>query len=90
MRSDFSLRPRSEPAITFPLCALSFKVIIHAHELVESQKLINVLHGLSLLAGDRKAAKRDELKARYQGAQIKQLRLFDSTDFALSRWHLFL
>lgn len=42
-------------------------------ELAESQKLINALHGLSLLVGDRKAAKLEELKARYAGTQVEQL-----------------
>lgn len=42
-------------------------------ELAESQKLINALHGLSLLVGDRKAAKLEELKVRYAGTQIEQL-----------------
>lgn len=48
-------------------------------ELAESQKLINALHGLSLLVGDRKAAKLEELKVRYAGTQIERLleRLFD-------------
>lgn len=42
-------------------------------EVAESQKLINALHGFSLLIGDRKAAKLEELKARYKGTQIEQL-----------------
>jgi serine/threonine protein phosphatase 1 len=48
-------------------------------ELVESQRLINALHGLSLLVGDRKAAKLEELKVRYAGTQIERLleSLFD-------------
>jgi serine/threonine protein phosphatase 1 len=48
-------------------------------ELGESQWLINTLYGISLLVGDRKAAKLEELKARYGGTQIERLlrRLFD-------------
>jgi len=44
----------------------------------ESEKLINALHGLSLLTGERRGAKLDELKARYSGTQMEQLlqRLF--------------
>ncbi|MCQ9136812.1 hypothetical protein, partial [Streptomyces hilarionis] len=35
------------------------------NEDAESEKLINALHGLSLLTGERRGAKLDELKARY-------------------------
>ncbi|MNR44672.1 hypothetical protein D3C85_1634430 [compost metagenome] len=42
-------------------------------ELADSQQLINALHGISLLTGERKAAKFEELKARYEGTQIEQL-----------------
>lgn len=47
-------------------------------EVAESQKLLNALHGLSLLTGERRAAKLDELAARYRGTQTEQLlqRLF--------------
>ncbi|QKG67046.1 metallophosphoesterase [Pseudomonas sp. B14-6] len=48
-------------------------------EIAEPQRFINSLHGLSLLAGDRRAAKLEELKTRYEGTQIEQLlgRLLD-------------
>lgn len=48
-------------------------------DLVESQRFINVLHGLSFLSGDRKKAKLEEIRARYAGTQIGMLleRLFD-------------
>ena len=42
-------------------------------ELADSQRLINALHGVSLLVGDRRSAKVDELKTRYAGTQIEQL-----------------
>lgn len=44
----------------------------------ESEKLINALHGLSFLTGERRVAKLDELKAKYSGTQTEQLleRLF--------------
>jgi len=42
-------------------------------ELTDSQQLINALHGINLLTGERKAAKLEELKARYEGTQIEQL-----------------
>jgi serine/threonine protein phosphatase 1 len=42
-------------------------------ELTDSQQLTNALHGISLLTGERKAAKLEELKARYEGTQIEQL-----------------
>lgn len=44
----------------------------------ESRRLINALHGLSLLTGERRAAKLDDLTARYRGTQTGQLlqRLF--------------
>jgi serine/threonine protein phosphatase 1 len=42
-------------------------------ELADSHKLINALHGISLLTGERKAAKLEELKARYAGTQIEML-----------------
>ena len=42
-------------------------------------RFINSLHGLSLLNGARRAAKLEELNARYEGTQIEKLleRLFD-------------
>lgn len=42
-------------------------------ELSDSHKLINALHGISLLTGERKAAKLEELKGRYEGTQIEKL-----------------
>jgi serine/threonine protein phosphatase 1 len=42
-------------------------------ELADSHKLINALHGISLLTGERKAAKLEELKVRYEGTQIEKL-----------------
>jgi serine/threonine protein phosphatase 1 len=47
-------------------------------DLADSHKLINALHGLSLITGERKAAKLEELKSRYAGTQIEKLleRLF--------------
>jgi serine/threonine protein phosphatase 1 len=42
-------------------------------EIEGSQKLLNELHGLSLLTGDRKALKLAELKLRYEGTQIERL-----------------
>lgn len=42
-------------------------------EIAEPQRFINALHGLSLLVGDRKAAKLEELKARYEGTRIGEL-----------------
>lgn len=42
-------------------------------EIGESQKFVNALHGVSLLTGDRKAAKFEELKARYAGTQLGEL-----------------
>jgi serine/threonine protein phosphatase 1 len=47
-------------------------------EISEHQELINALHGLSLVTGDRRADKLKELKARYAGTQIELLltRLF--------------
>lgn len=47
-------------------------------ELADTHKFINALHGLSLMTGERKAAKLEELKARYAGTQIEKLleRLF--------------
>lgn len=47
-------------------------------EHAESQRLINALHGLSLLTDERRAAKLDELTARYRGTQTEKLlqRLF--------------
>lgn len=49
-------------------------------EIEASQKLVNALHGLSLIRGDQRTAKLDELKSRYEGTQIEGLlnRLFDS------------
>jgi serine/threonine protein phosphatase 1 len=48
-------------------------------EVSEHQELVNALHGLSLVTGDRRAAKLEDLKARYKGTQIESLlvRLFD-------------
>lgn len=48
-------------------------------EIEASQKLVNALHGLSLIRGDQRTAKLDELKSRYEGTQIEGLldRLFD-------------
>lgn len=42
-------------------------------EISEHQELINALHGLSLVTGDRRAAKLEELKAKYAGTQIELL-----------------
>ncbi len=42
-------------------------------EISDSQRLINALHGLSLLSGDRRAAKLDELKARCAGTQFRRM-----------------
>ncbi|QXG50105.1 hypothetical protein [Pseudomonas viridiflava] len=36
----------------------------------ESQRFVNALHGLSLLADDRRLAKLEQLKALYAGTQI--------------------
>ncbi|WP_122606163.1 metallophosphoesterase [Pseudomonas viridiflava] len=48
-------------------------------EIGESQKLLNALHGLSLLSSDRRAAKLEELKSTHAGTQIEGLlsRLFE-------------
>lgn len=48
-------------------------------EVSEHQKLVNALHGLSLVTGERRAAKLEDLKARYKGTQTELLlgRLFD-------------
>jgi serine/threonine protein phosphatase 1 len=48
-------------------------------EIEASQKLLNALHGLSLVRGDQRAAKLEELKSRYEGTQVEGLldRLFD-------------
>ncbi|WP_336353193.1 hypothetical protein [Pseudomonas atacamensis] len=48
-------------------------------EIGESQKLLNALHGLSLLTGERRVAKLEELKFKYAGTQIEGLlsRLLD-------------
>jgi serine/threonine protein phosphatase 1 len=47
-------------------------------EAVEAQQFTNALHGLSLMAGERRQAKLEELKARYADTQIAHLleRLF--------------
>lgn len=47
-------------------------------EIDESQRFVNALHGLSLLTEDRRAAKLEQLKARYVGMQMGDLlsRLF--------------
>lgn len=42
-------------------------------EIDASQRFVNALHGLSLLTEDRRAAKLEELKARYAGTQIGDL-----------------
>ena len=48
-------------------------------EIGESQKLLNALHGLSLLTGERREAKLEELKFKHAGTQIEGLlsRLLD-------------
>lgn len=48
-------------------------------EISDIQKLLNVLHGLSLLTGERRAAKLEELKFKHAGTQIEGLlsRLLD-------------
>ncbi|MDQ0666695.1 metallophosphoesterase [Pseudomonas sp. W2I6] len=48
-------------------------------EIGESQKLLNALHGLSLLTEERRAAKLEELKFKHSGTQIEGLlsRLLD-------------
>ena len=47
-------------------------------EAVEAQQFTNALHGLSLMAGERRQAKLEELKARYEGTEVAGLlvRLF--------------
>jgi len=40
-------------------------------EVETSQKLLNELHGLSLLAEAQRAAKLEELKSKYRGTQIE-------------------
>ena len=42
-------------------------------ELSESQRFINALHGISLMAGEKKASKLEELKERYAGTQMGYL-----------------
>lgn len=42
-------------------------------EIAESQRLINALHGLSLLRSDGRPVKLKELKGRYAGTQIKEM-----------------
>ena len=47
-------------------------------EAAEAQQITNALHGLSLMAGERRQAKLEGLNARYAGPQIADLldRLF--------------
>ena len=42
-------------------------------ELSESQRFINALHGISLMSGEKKASKLEELKERYAGTQMGYL-----------------
>jgi serine/threonine protein phosphatase 1 len=47
-------------------------------EALEAQQFTNALHGLSLMVGERRQAKLEELKARYAGTEVAGLlvRLF--------------
>lgn len=51
-----------------------------ADEIAGMQQLMNALHGLSILTGERRSAKQEELQARYAGTPTGDLlrRLFDS------------
>lgn len=42
-------------------------------EIAESQRLINALHGLSLLRNDGRSVKLKELKGCYAGTQIEEM-----------------
>lgn len=44
-----------------------------ADEIAGMQQLVNALHGLSLLTGERRSAKLEDLKTRYQGTPTEQL-----------------
>lgn len=52
-----------------------------ASDIANMQQLVNALHGLSLLSGERRSAKLEELQARYAGTPNCDLliRLFGST-----------
>lgn len=47
-------------------------------EALEAQQFTNALHGLSLMVGERRQGKLEELKARYAGTEVAALlvRLF--------------
>lgn len=49
-----------------------------ADEIAGMQQVVNALHGLSLLTGERRSAKLKELQERYAGTPIEDLiiRLF--------------
>lgn len=51
-----------------------------ADQIAGMQQLVNALHGLSLLTGERRSAKLEELRARYLGTPTESLlsRLFES------------
>jgi serine/threonine protein phosphatase 1 len=53
-----------------------------ADEIAGTQQLMNALHGLSLLSGERRSAKLEELQARYAGTPTGDLlfRLFSAGD----------
>ncbi len=52
-----------------------------ADEIAGMQQLVNALHGLSLLTGERRSAKLEELQQRYAGTPTEDLniRLFGSS-----------
>ncbi|AUA33471.1 serine/threonine protein phosphatase [Pseudomonas sp. SGAir0191] len=54
--------------------------LILAEDIAGMQQLLNALHGLSLLSGERRSAKLEELQGRFAGTPMGELliRLFDS------------